>query len=207
VNTLKNTNVPTLNTNMNSLDAALKRYFKFSDNNQAISDRKIFENVFTGVNPNLELLSRVVTANGLTIRTSIDNINNKNLKICNNDNKCVNMNVNDSTFNITPENVTVLNINSNINPTTFRPMARFNLQNNTIDINGNLNVSGNITGNAGSTSKCENKTSEWNTNRDVFPTLDCGDNRMITRIAQVQNTTTGSVDRNKWRYEYKCCKI
>lgn len=117
---------------LDDFDTALKKYFKFSENDQAIVNNKLFQHTFSGINPNLELLSQVHTASGLTITTPLDKVNNKNLRICNSNRNCINMNVDDNTFNISPENLNNLVVNSKNN----NALATFDLQNDSIYFGG-----------------------------------------------------------------------
>lgn len=118
---------------LNNFDQNLNKYFKFIDNDLDITNKKIFEHVLSGINPNIQLLSKVNAISGMTINTSPNKHDNKNLKICNSKDNCLNMNVDDSGFNITPENVNQLLINS-IND---KPLANFDLKNEGIYLGGN----------------------------------------------------------------------
>jgi len=121
-----------LNNSLNNFDSALKKYFTFSEGNQRISNNKIFEHVFSGVTPNLELISHVDTVSGITVKTPANTIDNKNLKVCNNLDGCIHMNVDNDGFNITPENLDNLTINSKQN----KPLAMFDMQNDSIYFGG-----------------------------------------------------------------------
>lgn len=130
INTLNNQSKNTDN-DVNKFDLALKKYFEFSENNQKINN-KLFKHAFSGIKPNLKLLSQVQAVNGLKVNTSINTINSQNLKVCNAQNNCMNLNVNNDGFNITPENINNLTINS----TTNKPLAKFDLKNNSIYLGG-----------------------------------------------------------------------
>ena len=117
---------------LNAFDSALKNYFSFGDNNLSIQNEKLFEHVFSRISPNLELLSHVNTAQGLMVNTNNEILDSRNMKICNEDRNCIYMNVNDDGFNITPDNVSNLTINS----TEKTPLAKFDLQNNSIYFGG-----------------------------------------------------------------------
>jgi len=117
---------------LNAFDNALKNYFSFGDNNLSIQNEKLFEHVFSRISPNLELLAHVNTAQGLMVNTNNEVLDSRNMKICNNDKNCIYMNVNDHGFNITPDNVSNLTINS----TDKTPLAKFDLENNSIYFGG-----------------------------------------------------------------------
>ena len=117
---------------LNAFDKALKNYFSFSDNNANIQNEKLFEHVFSRISPNLELLSHVNTAQGFMVNTNDEVIDDRNMKICNNEKNCIYMNVNDNGFNITPDNVNNLTINSS----EKNPLAKFDLENNSIYFGG-----------------------------------------------------------------------
>jgi hypothetical protein len=122
-------NVNKTDNDLNKFDTALKKYFKFSENNQGIVNSKIYNHVFNGINPNLELLTHVDAISGLTVKT----LPNKSFNICNTNNNCINMQVNQNRFDITPQNVNRLTINAKNNT----PLANFDLQNNSIYLGGN----------------------------------------------------------------------
>ena len=115
--------------NLNQFDTALKKYFKFSENNVGIDNEKIFSHIFNGINPNLQLLSQVDAVSGLTVTTS----DNHSLKICSAQNNCMKMNVDRDIFNITPIDVNGLTVHSRNNNT----LANFDLQNDSIYLGGN----------------------------------------------------------------------
>jgi len=122
-------NVNKTDDDLNKFDTALKKYFKFSENNQGIVNSKIYNHVFNGINPNLELLTHVDAISGLTVKT----LPNKSFNICNTNDNCINMQVNQNRFDITPQNVNRLTINAKNNT----PLANFDLQNNSIYLGGN----------------------------------------------------------------------
>lgn len=122
-----------VSTNLDNFDSSLKKYFTFMDNNnQVISNKKIFKHVFESINPNLRLMANVEAVSGMTIKTSENLKDNKNLKICNTNNNCLQLNVNNDTFNLTPDNVNNLVINN----TSNIPLARFDMKNNSIYFGG-----------------------------------------------------------------------
>jgi len=117
---------------LNAFDSALKNYFSFGDNNLSIQNEKLFEHVFSRISPNLELLTHVNTAQGLMVNTNKEVLDSRNMKICNDEKSCIYMNVNDDGFNITPDSVNNLTINS----TEKTPLAKFDLENNSIYFGG-----------------------------------------------------------------------
>jgi len=117
---------------LNAFDSALKNYFSFGDNNLSIQNEKLFEHVFSRISPNLELLTHVNTAQGLMVNTNKEVLDSRNMKICNDEKSCIYMNVNDDGFNITPDSVNNLTINS----TEKTPLAKFDLENNNIYFGG-----------------------------------------------------------------------
>lgn len=123
------TNVSHNQDNLNQFDTALKKYFKFSEDNQGIDNEKIFSHVFNGINPNLQLLTEVQAVSGLTVTTS----DNHSLKVCNAQNNCMKMNVDNDIFNITPIDVNGLTVRSRNNNT----LANFDLRNDSIYLGGN----------------------------------------------------------------------
>ena len=122
------TNMSFNENNLNQFDSALKKYFKFSENNEGIDNEKIFSHVFNGINPNLQLLTEVEAASGLTVTTS----DNHSLKVCNAQNNCMKMNVDRDIFNITPIDVNGLTVRSRNNNT----LANFDLRNDSIYLGG-----------------------------------------------------------------------
>ena len=117
---------------LNSFDKAIKNYFSFGDNNASIQNEKLFEHVFSRISPDMELLARVNTAQGLMVNTKSEFLDNRNMKICNSSNNCMYMNVNDDGFNITPDSIDNLTINSS----KKTPLAKFDLENDSIYFGG-----------------------------------------------------------------------
>ena len=113
-------------------DTAIKKYFKFYDNNVAIDNDKMFKHQFSGINPNMDIISRVTTTGGLVVKTPEQESHDKNMQICNDENDCINMNVNSKGFNITPNKVKKMTINSKDNT----PMASFDMESNSIYFGG-----------------------------------------------------------------------
>jgi hypothetical protein len=128
-------NIVTVDRKLEGYNDSLKKFFSFNDeNNNVITNEMMFNHAFDGITPNLELLSQVNAISGLKIKSSSELINEKNMKICNNSNGCVNMNVNSNGFNITP-NSKVNNIN--INDNDKYPLASFDLAHKSIYLGGN----------------------------------------------------------------------
>jgi len=118
--------------NLNKLDLSLKNYFKFRDNGEELVNEKLHEHIFSGINPNLELLTKVNTTNGLIVKTPEFLYDDRNLKICDIDQNCVSLNVNSSGFNIIPDNINDLTIKSN----DRTDLVNFDLKNKKIFLGG-----------------------------------------------------------------------
>jgi len=131
-NEAMSTQIADTDTNLTNFDDSLKKYFTFYDNDKAIQNDKLFNHVFSGINPDLELMAKVHSTNGITINTPDKTIDDHNLKICNELNNCIHLNVNNDGFNITPDNVNGLTINSKTGP----PLAKFDMDNNSIYLGG-----------------------------------------------------------------------
>ena len=117
--------------NLNNFDKGLKKYFNFTDDKESPINDKIFNHTFTSINPNLNLISQVNVLSGMTIKTSHSLINSNNFRICDDNliKNCINLNVYNGNFNITPENSTNSLIINNANKI---PMANFDMVNNNI---------------------------------------------------------------------------
>lgn len=127
-------NILLVDQKVNNYNESLKHFFSFNSSNDVITNSKMFDHAFAGIVPNLKLLTEVTAVSGLNVHTSKNLIDNKNMQICSDTNGCVNMNVNDNGFNITPNaNVSSLNINSKNGNT----LSHFDLQNNSIFLGGN----------------------------------------------------------------------
>ncbi len=115
-------------------DRALKNFFVFSSNNQSISG-KIFDNIFAinDANYRIKMIKRVEAVSGMTIDTDVTN----DFKICKSSDrtKCISMNTNEAGFNIKPAGTDTINILNKNN----RPLAKFNLQNDSIHLGGYSN--------------------------------------------------------------------
>ena len=120
------------NENARKHDNAIKKYFKFYDNDVAIDNDKLFEHTFSGVQPNLDIISKVTATGGLIVKSPDQESNDKYMKICNENQNCVNMHVNSNGFNITPDNLNSMSINSKDN----QPMALFDMETKSIYLGG-----------------------------------------------------------------------
>ena len=118
--------------NLNKLDSSLKNYFKFRDNGEELVNKRLHEHIFSGINPNLELLTKVNTDNGLIVKTPEYLYDDRNLKICDIDKNCVSLNVNSSGFNIIPDNINNLTIKSD----DRTDLVNFDLKNKKIFLGG-----------------------------------------------------------------------
>jgi len=120
-----------ISSNLDNFDNGLKKYFNFTDNTNTPINDKLFKHTFSSINPNLNLISKVTALSGITINSSPSLINSNNFRICDNNslNNCINLNVFNGNFNITPENSTN---NLIINNANNKPMANFDMANNNI---------------------------------------------------------------------------
>lgn len=125
------TNVTVMSCNLNNFDHGLKKYFEFTDNTITPINDKIYNHVFTSINPNLNLISQVNVLSGMTVKSSHSLINSNNFRVCDDSSikNCINLNVYNGNFNITPENSTN---NLVINNANKNPLAKFDLKNNSI---------------------------------------------------------------------------
>ena len=131
-NNILNNRIDDVNTNLDNFDNSLKKYFRFTGNNeQELRNKKLYDHIFESITPDLKLIAKVEAVNGMTIRTS-DDLNNKPFKICNSENNCLQLNVNNDGFNITPNNLNNLTINN----TNNSPLAKFDMKNNSIYFGG-----------------------------------------------------------------------
>lgn len=121
-------------TNISSFDGALKQYFSFTDNGDPIQSLPIYRHAFSGIDPSLGLLTHTTTYDGMTINTGENVVNNDNLKICNSDRSCINLNANSDGFNITPDDTN--NMNMTINSKNNQPIAKFDMNTNSIYLGG-----------------------------------------------------------------------
>jgi len=120
-----------ISSNLDNFDNGLKKYFNFTDNTNTPINDKLFKHTFSSINPNLNLISKVTALSGIAINSSPSLINSNNFRICDNNslNNCINLNVFNGNFNITPENSTN---NLIINNANNKPMANFDMANNNI---------------------------------------------------------------------------
>src|SRR6056300_1652986 len=92
---MHSSNIETVDNKVHNYDSSLRKFFSFNDeNNNVITNQKMFNHAFDGIIPNLELISQVNSIGGMSIKTSTELINDKNMKICNDTDSCVDMNVN-----------------------------------------------------------------------------------------------------------------
>lgn len=118
--------------NLEKLDSSLKNYFKFRDNGEELKNKKLHDHIFSGINPDLELMTKVNTVNGLVINTPEHLYDNRNLKVCDQEKNCLNLNVNSSGFNIVPDNINNMTIKAN----DRTDLVRFDLSNKKIFLGG-----------------------------------------------------------------------
>jgi len=142
VSSLTNSNINN-NNNITNLDRSLKQFFEFRSNNSNINDA--LYNYRFDVVPNLSmnLLRNVTAVSGITIKTDTTNI----MRICDNNinnSNCIDMNINNGTFDIYPSAVPNNNIdNINIyNKNKQKVLARFDLNSNNIYLGGNNEEAG-----------------------------------------------------------------
>lgn len=124
-----------INGKISIISSNLDEYFSFSDtkNWNTYLNQKTYENVLGAIKPDLQLLSHLSTINGITMRTSDKLISDGNFKLCNDNNDCINMNVNSQGFNITPENNTN---NLIINSKKNKALMKMDLENDRIYFGG-----------------------------------------------------------------------
>jgi len=127
--------------NDNNFDSLLNTYFDFKIKNEdTVANQKLYERTFnTNDITDLNIKSKATALSGITINTMPDIYNENNLRICDNKgaefNNCININITDDKFNITPENINSLSINNRENTA----IANFDLQNNSIQL-GNSGI-------------------------------------------------------------------
>jgi hypothetical protein len=117
--------------NVSDFDANLKHFFRFKNNNVALdTSQKIYDYVFGPTGKNIDLITKVTAASGMTINTPTSDMS---FKICNNSSNCIDMKVTDKSFNIMPanlDNMTFLSKNST-------PLAKFDMENDKLFFGGN----------------------------------------------------------------------
>jgi len=144
INTIKDDN-NSINSNINSFDVNLKRYFNFYDgdnnigtNSETDNNNKIYNYLFSANDSKkLELINSTTAIAGMTINTT-DDINS--FKICdgNNADNCINMKNNLGNFIISPSNVNTSNIQFKSNGVDSIPALNIDLQNRVTYFNGNI---------------------------------------------------------------------
>lgn len=124
-------NINYTNSKVGNINSNLHDYFSFGNTPQ--TNNLLYNYVTKSIIPDLNILSSVTAASGLTIKTNPIINDPNNLRVCNNNNispQCVNLNVNRGSFNITPEvggaGKLVMNNQSG------NPLASFNLNDNSI---------------------------------------------------------------------------
>lgn len=113
-----------------NLEGSMNNYFKFNDSVESPS--KIFDRVAGGIQPELNFVAHTKHDMGLTVTTPDGLTDDRNLRICNNKNSCINLNANGDGFNITPEDINNLTINDK----NKLPMAKFDMQDRSVYIGG-----------------------------------------------------------------------
>ena len=126
-----------ISNNMSNLDDNLKNYFNFSDNKEALNNDRLFEHRLSGIEPQLDLISLVTATGGMIVKTPEQIDHDKNMKICNEQNNCIQLNVNSDGFNVTPDNLNKMTINAK----DKQPIAMFDMENKSIYLGGVDNTS------------------------------------------------------------------
>lgn len=115
---------------ISNMTGSFGNYFHFNDiigSEGSVSDRVVGKN-----GPELGFATLTRHTQGMRVMTPESLVDDKNLKVCNRNNNCINLNANDSGFNITPENLNNLTINTK----NELPMARFDMESNSIYLGG-----------------------------------------------------------------------
>lgn len=127
-------NILLVDEKVNNYNESLKKFFSFNDSQNMITNEKMFNHSFEGIIPNLKLLTQTTALGGLNVNTSSELLNSGNLKICDDHDSCVNMNVNQTGFNITPNaKVSSLTINNK----SGVAMSKYDVVDNAIYLGGN----------------------------------------------------------------------
>lgn len=127
-------NILLVDEKVNNYNESLKKFFSFNDSQNMITNEKMFNHSFEGIIPNLKLLTQTTALGGLNVNTSSELLNSGNLRICDNNDSCVNMNVNKTGFNITPN----AKVNSlTINNKSGVAMSKYDVVDNAIYLGGN----------------------------------------------------------------------
>ena len=114
----------------NNLDSSLKDYFTFNsspDNSKLFNDNKSSSDKYLALN------TRLVTGSGIQINTDKNAKGTNNLRICDDQDHCVSLNISSDGFNITPNKLSNMIIKSEDNNKTI---AKFDMKNNGIYIGG-----------------------------------------------------------------------
>lgn len=131
-------NIFNTSNNVVKFDKNLNRYMTFNTNNPDNINKNFYEYNFANTNNlNIDILKKVNTNNGLTVKTTSELINDRNLNICNDiDNpSCMNFNINEKSLNITPPGGTNDTLNLlNIKNKNANNIASFDLKDNKIFI-------------------------------------------------------------------------
>ncbi len=132
------TNINTTNTNLNNYDMNMKKYFEFKDQGSVINNA-LFNYQFTPTSvSSINIISEIAATSGMTVRTDANS--KKNFNVCDNgigaNMRCMNLNVKDKDFNLysVDANVSNFNILNNNN----KPLAIFDINNNSIYFGSNL---------------------------------------------------------------------
>lgn len=131
------TNIATLTTNatldsanLSNMDTNLKRYFEFRDGSTPIN-QALFNYRFNST-PNLNLLNNITAISGMTVKTDTNNL----MRICDNSistSNCIDMNINNGSFDIFPSPTLNNNINNiNIYGKDKIAIAKFDVANSNI---------------------------------------------------------------------------
>jgi len=127
-------NILLVDEKVNNYNESLKKFFSFNDSQNMITNEKMFNHSFEGIIPNLKLLTQTTALGGLNVNTSSELLNSGNLRICDDRDSCVNMNVNQTGFNITPN----AKVNSlTINNKSGVAMSKYDVVDNAIYLGGN----------------------------------------------------------------------
>lgn len=127
-----NDRISSLNT-INSNENINQNYIstKLTDIDNYIElNKRIFNYRTSSTNESLNILKNVNALGGMTIKTDLST--DKNFRICGNTDNCIKMSVNQDKFNIIPEKINNLYINSYDN----KPIANFDMKNNSIFLGG-----------------------------------------------------------------------
>jgi archaellum component FlaC len=134
-------NYNSVSTNISNYDNNLKQFFEFRDNAKTTPNKIINEALFNykfSVPPNLSMsvLRDINIASSLTVNT---NNTNKFFRVCDDSSSnCIDLNVNQGSFNIKPSDLPTNNINNlNITNKNNQSLANFDFANNSIYLGSN----------------------------------------------------------------------